>query len=397
MATVRVVHFRHHNRTIVGDLSYPDSKHGKRVPAILLVHGYTGNRHGIFFPKLTQSLTKQGYAVLSIDFNGHGESAGGFRNFTYTRCIEDVFAAVRFLQRQPRINPHAIAGIGHSMGGTTLLLARARGADIHTLVLLAPVGDIKTHERHVYTPAVIRKWRRLGYLVVRRPHLSKPLRLGFRYWMDRRTIDTLKEATHVHQPVLVVHGTADRFVPISESRALVRNLEGLHTLAVVHNGRHGFMRPSDYIFMEREVRRWCAEYLKNRRKLAVVAFVRRRDRYLIMKRSNAVGSYRRFWGVVGGHLPHGADPLIQALLELKEETGFVKRDVRFVKKGVPVALHDRDLDITWVVTPYLFKTEKIKVKLDWEHTALRWVTIDQMPFTRMYPGFRQQCTSLGLV
>lgn len=395
MRIVRTVRFRHHGRTIVGDLSFPRKR--DRVPAVLLVHGYTGNRRGIFFPRFTRSLVRHGCAVLSIDFNGHGESSGGFENFSYSRCIEDVAAAVRYLQRLPRINQHAIAGVGHSMGGTAIMLARARGVDLHTLALIAPVGDLKKHDRHIYTPAFIRKWRRQGYIVVRRPHLPVPLHLGFRYWMDRRTIDTLAEARHVHQPVLVVHGSSDLFVPLEESKKLIERFDGPKRLAVIDRGRHGFMKPASYRLMDREVRTWLAEFLMNRNRRAIVAFVRRGDRYLILHRSLKVGHYRGAWGIVGGHLSEGVDPDAHIYRELSEEIGFSRRDVRFVTRGRTVALHDRDLDVTWSVTPYLFETKKRNVRLDWEHTSSRWVTVKHMPFAKMYPGFREQCSSVGIL
>ncbi len=391
------IEFRHHGRAIAGDLSYPRRSGRTRVPAVLLAHGYTGNRSGIFFPRFTQSLVRQGCAVLSIDFNGHGESGGGFRNFSYTRCIEDIAAAVRYLQRLPQVNAHAIAGIGHSMGGTAIMLARARGVDLHALVLIAPVGDLKSHDRHIYTPRFIRQWRRQGYIVVKRPHMPAPLHLGFRYWMDRRDIDTLAEARNVHQPVLVVHGSSDLFVPLAESRKLIERFDGPKRLAVVDRGRHGFMKPATYRTMDREVRAWLGEFLFNRSRRAIVAFVRSGDRYLILRRSWLVGHYRGAWGIVGGHLPRGADPAAHIYAELAEEVGYSKRDVRLVKRGRTVILHDAELDVTWSVTPFLFETDRRDVRLDWEHTSSRWVTVARMPFSKMYPGFRAQCRSIGIL
>lgn len=224
-----------------------------------MVHGYTGNRRGLFFPVLFSSLLKQGYAVLSIDLNGHGGSGGTFRKFTYTRCVEDVAAAVAFLQKQPGINPDAIGAIGHSMGGTAILLAAARGTALRSLVLLAPVGDLQSHEKKLYTPSYLRHWKSRGFVIVDRPHLPEPLQLGYDYWLDRRRIDTLAEARNVHVPVLVVHGTMDRMVPIAESQALIRQFDGTHAFVKIANARHGFLNAAYVRTIDRHMTDWFAQ------------------------------------------------------------------------------------------------------------------------------------------
>src|SRR5205823_2790380 len=51
---------------------YPASK--AKAPAILMLHRYGGNRQA--WEKLAEELQNKGFAVLTFDFRGHGESTG---------------------------------------------------------------------------------------------------------------------------------------------------------------------------------------------------------------------------------------------------------------------------------------------------------------------------------
>src|SRR5262245_8912552 len=61
---------------IVGS-SWGSSK-GKKGPVVLLLHDFKadkgGNSHADGWDSLDEALNKEGYAVLSFDFRGHGDS-----------------------------------------------------------------------------------------------------------------------------------------------------------------------------------------------------------------------------------------------------------------------------------------------------------------------------------
>jgi pimeloyl-ACP methyl ester carboxylesterase len=54
---------------------YP-SKDGKKAPCVLLLHKIGGSSHEDGWDALAKDLQKAGYAVLSFDFRGHGDSTG---------------------------------------------------------------------------------------------------------------------------------------------------------------------------------------------------------------------------------------------------------------------------------------------------------------------------------
>jgi 8-oxo-dGTP pyrophosphatase MutT (NUDIX family) len=105
----------------------------------------------------------------------------------------------------------------------------------------------------------------------------------------------------------------------------------------------------------------------------VTAFLRHAGSVLLLRRGEGVGSYRGRWAAVSGYLEEPT-ALAQALREIEEETGIDRSELHLVRAGVPLAVADPALARQWVVHPFLFDlAAPPTVRLDWEHSASRWV------------------------
>jgi len=105
----------------------------------------------------------------------------------------------------------------------------------------------------------------------------------------------------------------------------------------------------------------------------VTAFLRHAGEVLLVCRSERVGSYRGRWAAVSGYLEEQT-ALAQALREIEEETGIDRSRLRLVAAGEPLAVDDEALGRHWVVHPFLFDLAvRPPIRLDWEHSAYRWV------------------------
>ncbi|WP_101294087.1 NUDIX domain-containing protein [Halegenticoccus soli] len=102
----------------------------------------------------------------------------------------------------------------------------------------------------------------------------------------------------------------------------------------------------------------------------VTAFLRHRGEVLLVRRSDAVGTYAGMWGGVSGYVegdPEGA--LADARREITEEVGIA--DASLVRAGDPLAVDDGDRE--WTIHPFLFAVETRAVEpneelADWEWT-----------------------------
>ncbi len=81
------------------------------APGVLLLHQRGGRKEN--WTSFAQLLQKRGYAVLAVDFRGHGQSKGVVNWFG---TDQDVAAAYDFLAGQPGVNPSQIALVGASIG-----------------------------------------------------------------------------------------------------------------------------------------------------------------------------------------------------------------------------------------------------------------------------------------
>lgn len=105
----------------------------------------------------------------------------------------------------------------------------------------------------------------------------------------------------------------------------------------------------------------------------VTAFLRSCGEVLLMRRSNAVGTYSGQWGGVSGFAE--GDPDEQVRVEIREETGLeVGEEVSFVRSGEPVRFEDPDVGRTWAVHPYLFDCAEREIELSDEHDSFEWVS-----------------------
>jgi alpha-beta hydrolase superfamily lysophospholipase len=149
--------------------SSPSNKNAS-AHAIILLHmlGHDRNDWNPFASTLSNN--SFGYAVLSIDLRGHGESlnqngkAISFQSFTpndFNKMVLDVKAAKQFLVTQKGINPNDIAIVGASIGANVALNYAASDPSISGVVLLSPGLNYKG----VITSDSIRKYVNPIYIV----------------------------------------------------------------------------------------------------------------------------------------------------------------------------------------------------------------------------------------
>jgi predicted acyl esterase len=87
-------------------------------PSVLVLHGLGGNR-GDVKDIAEQILAPQGYAVLTVDARGHGES-GGQSTLVGAREVADYAAVLAWLRARPAIADGKIGALGFSHGGGSI-------------------------------------------------------------------------------------------------------------------------------------------------------------------------------------------------------------------------------------------------------------------------------------
>lgn len=206
----------------------------RSVPGLVVGHG-AGSRAANHDDFCVEAC-RQGFAVLALDFRGHGRSKGKADG-----PLElDILAAVEFLRAHPAVDPRLVCYRGSSLGGFYGLKAGPLAGFI-AMVLLCPAGedvildaldDLEGMEVDGDTEAPDGRPTAGGSSAATarwdRPRLRA-------YFQEQ---DSRELAARVDCPVLLVHARPDRQVPFEHSLLLTRHLRTRTTLVALERGGH---------------------------------------------------------------------------------------------------------------------------------------------------------------
>lgn len=141
-------------------LSYPKTKQ-KGYPTIIMLHSL--GRSAYYWKPLQEKFNNLGFAVLRMDFRGHGKSVYNktfhqkswttFKNNTFAKYPQDVLDTIETIQKstkKPNFTNYAI--IGSDIGANTaILVAKEMTVKPKALVLIAPSMSFKS----LYVPVAL--------------------------------------------------------------------------------------------------------------------------------------------------------------------------------------------------------------------------------------------------
>ena len=173
---------------------------------LLLLHGLAEDRSALL--GRVGPIHRRGWNVAVLDARASGESDGRRASFG-ARESDDLRAWLGALTPLAGPRPTFVAW-GRSMGAATALKAAAVDPRIVALILEAPYRDLKDA-----VAAVLRRLKIPGAFA---PLILIRARFLAGVALDRpRPIDL---APTVRAPVLILHGSEDRIVPVADARAL---------------------------------------------------------------------------------------------------------------------------------------------------------------------------------
>ncbi|MBN2426559.1 MAG: alpha/beta fold hydrolase [Calditrichaceae bacterium] len=116
---------------LAGELKIPNLTHP--LPAVILIHGSgAGTRDQLEL--ISRFFVRIGYAVLTFDKQGCGESGGDWRKTGFNGLAHDVLAGVKFLKTMSCIDTNRIGLWGISQGGYVAVMAGHMSSDVNFII-----------------------------------------------------------------------------------------------------------------------------------------------------------------------------------------------------------------------------------------------------------------------
>lgn len=191
------------------------------APTIVHVHGNAGNivDHRFF----TEHLPPAGFNVFLFDYRGYGESEG--LAWKRGRLIADADAALNVVLARPDVDPERVGIYGQSLGGAIALNVMAARPEIRCGIIESGFTS----------------WREIAANVVGGdpPNLVARGLATLLISDGDRPIDAI---ITIDRPILLLHGDADRIIPISHSRRLKSAGSASVALVELPGGEHNSLR-----------------------------------------------------------------------------------------------------------------------------------------------------------
>ncbi|MHC1591495.1 MAG: NUDIX domain-containing protein [Candidatus Helarchaeales archaeon] len=125
-------------------------------------------------------------------------------------------------------------------------------------------------------------------------------------------------------------------------------------------------------------------------KEVVTNFLMHDGKILIVKRSSQVSTYQGRWAGISGYIETSdQSSLDRAIIEIEEETGLNRSEIKLIKKGEPLRIEDSENDRIWIVHPFLWEIPSKDVKLDWENVELKWIEPEEIKNFETVPNLKE--------
>ncbi|MHB1321861.1 MAG: alpha/beta hydrolase [Acidithiobacillus ferrivorans] len=181
-------------------------------PVGVFLPGFASNMEGSKSQRLACSAQAQGWSWVRFDPRGVGRSDGLFQALTLSRYLADLQLILHMLEDRP------VLLVGSSLGGWLGTIAATRWPkQIRALLLIAPAYNfiqeifrrLPADEQQAWQDTNLRCWED--------PYGLGELRMQFDLVADSWRYDFLRFPPYLHCPVEILHGSADKDVPLTLS------------------------------------------------------------------------------------------------------------------------------------------------------------------------------------
>ena len=217
-----------------------------KLPVAIVSHMFMVNYKAVV--KYARFLAEQGYLSVCYDFNGGGlfsKSDGKTTDMSAITEVADLEAVIDAMLKHEKADASRLMLMGCSQGGFVSALVAARHPEmVEKLVLFYPALSIPDDARKgemlmaKFDPKNIPAVFRCGFM-----------KLGRQYVTDVNEMDAFQVISAYEGPVLLLHGTKDTAVDVSNSVKAAEYYKNVQ-LELIPKAGHGFFGKKSKLALE---------------------------------------------------------------------------------------------------------------------------------------------------
>lgn len=202
---------------------------GDQKKTVICFHGYTSRGMSDYIG-LSGYYLKHGYSMLLVDERAHGDSEGTYIGFG---CLDRfdgmkwIDWAVRTCGADAEILLH-----GTSMGGATVLMMSGLKLPPQVKGIISDCAF--TSAKEVFTHVLHSMYHIPAFPMIQIADLVNRKRAG--YGLDE--CNSAREVKKAAVPILMIHGSADTFVPVSMCEKIYKNCASPKRKLIVEGAAH---------------------------------------------------------------------------------------------------------------------------------------------------------------
>ncbi|WP_432410374.1 bifunctional alpha/beta hydrolase/OsmC family protein [Rasiella sp. SM2506] len=243
----------HENLKLAGRLELPADQQPHNFA--IFAHCFTCTKNLLAVKNVSRALTAAGFGVLRFDFTGLGESEGDFENTNFSGNVEDLLAAAKFLEKEYKA-PTLL--IGHSLGGTAVLMAAAKLASIKAVVTINAPSDPEHVKNHLEQD--LEKIEREGKAQV---NLSgRPFTIR-KHFLDDLKKQPIKEVVgSMRKALLILHSPQDATVSVNNAEEIYMAAHHPKSFVSLDGADHLLSRKEDSEYAGNVIAGWASRYME---------------------------------------------------------------------------------------------------------------------------------------
>ncbi len=223
--------FKNGENRIFGILYLPGEKK-EAYPTVILSHGFNGNHMSA--ESYAKMITEAGFALYAYDFCGGGVSSksdGDMTKMTVLTEAADLNAVFKGISALEEVDEARVFLFGESQGGfVSSYVAAELGMKVKGLILHFPAFVLQDDARKEFPEGT----------VIPETYEVMGAKIGKQFAIDAMSFDIFDVIGKYKGDVLIVHGDADRIVPIAYSERAAQIYEHAE-LKVIPGADHGFV------------------------------------------------------------------------------------------------------------------------------------------------------------